>query len=106
MFRPEHKKVFFEEGVNFPYGLAMSQNEKGNCPELFYTRLDNSSGYNGQWVLGWLVKNGQELALEVIGASRCYDEVERLLKNEDGNSYMVSSKRRIYHKFKPVALVT
>lgn len=105
MFRLSQKKEFFKEGYNFPYRLATTRNEKGEYPEMFYTRFDDSSAYNGQWVVGWLVKNGQELALEVIAASGCYDKVEELLLNENGKSHVVSDVRHIYHKFKPVKVV-
>ena len=99
--------MFFKEGVKFPYHLgAPNPDYNGEYPELFYTRLDDSSEHNGQWVLGWLVKSGQELTLEVIGASECYSEVQRLLKNEDGERCLVSDGRHVYHKFKPVKLVT
>lgn len=52
------------------------------------------------------MKNEEKLSLEVLRASKCFDEVEKLLKNENGKGYLVSETRYFYHEFKPVELAT
>lgn len=107
-FRTSQKKKFFEEGVNFPYNLV-KPNKKGKYPDIFYTRVDDGSdsAYNGQWAMGWLKKEGQmKLSFQVIAASKPCRKVETLLKNKSGLDSIVSDSREIYHKFKPVKVVT
>lgn len=105
-FRTFQKKKFFEEGVNFPYNLV-KPNEKGEFPDIFYTRVKESSdsAYNGQWVLGWLKEGKTELSFKVVAASKASRKVETLLKNKNGLGFIVSDSREIY-RFKPVKLVT
>lgn len=105
-FRTFQKKKFFKEGVNFPYKIVKA-NEKGDFPDIFYTRVKDSSdsAYNGQWVLGWLKEGKAELSFKVIAASKPCRKVETLLKNKNGLGFIVSDSREIY-RFKPVKLVT
>lgn len=103
-FDARQKKLFFKkQEPKFPFELV-KENEDGTLPDIFYTRDDLSTAYNGQWVMGWLVEKNGELLLQVLGASEEHAKVQTGLKNEKGLDSMVSDARQFYHGFKPVKL--
>lgn len=59
--------------------MAMvKENEDGMYPDIFYTRDDLSTAYNGHWMMGWLAKKDGECSRRLLQrASQSSDKQQK-----------------------------